>query len=87
MQMLILSARCSSGLQPHTRHPPPNRATMRDHPVLGSAKIAPSLPVSGQTDSAANSNFPLFKRDHICSVGELSAVQKGGTVVSWEQRQ
>lgn len=60
---------------------------MRDYPVLGSAKITPGFPIPGQTDSAANSNFSLFKRDHICSVGELSAVQKGGTLVSWKQRQ
>lgn len=59
---------------------------MRDYPFMGPAEVAPSLTVSRQTHSAANSYFPLLQCDNICSIGQWLAVQEGGTIIPWQQR-
>lgn len=84
---MLISNRCSPCVQPHSLHPPPDCATMRDNAVLGSATVAPSLPIPCETHTAANTVLAFLKRDHICFVGKLSTIQKGGATVSWQQRQ
>lgn len=66
--------RCAASIQLNPRHttyrPPKNR----NNPNLGPTTLTASLPIPGQADAAANTDFPLLPRDIICSDGKSPTV-------------
>lgn len=70
--------RCSPCLQPDPYSSPAGSSTMRNHTLLGPTEVSPSLTVSCEAHSAANSNVPFFTSDIVCLAGKLPTVQQGG---------
>ena len=58
---------------------------MRNNTELGSAALASSLAILGQTYTAANPKFPFLKRDALCTDGKLPTIQKRGADISGQQ--
>ena len=57
---------------------------MRDHTVLGPAKVSSSVTVPYQANSATDQNLTLFKSYTLRSDGKLLAVHQGGLLVPWQ---
>ena len=58
---------------------------MRDHTLLGPAKVSASIAIPRQANPAADSNLPFFKSYTIRSDGKLPAIQQRGLHVPWQQ--
>ena len=59
---------------------------MRDHIVLGPAKVPPGIAVSSQANPATDQNLSFLKSYTIRSDGKLLAIHQGGILVPWQQR-
>ena len=59
---------------------------MRDHTLLGPAKIPSSIAIPRQANPATDTNLPFLKSYTIRSNGKLPAIQQGGCYVPWQQR-
>ena len=56
---------------------------MRNHTLLGPAKVPPSFAIPHQANPATDPNLPFLKSYIIRSDGELLAIQQGGLPVPW----
>ena len=77
--------RRSTSLQSHAYLSSARRATMRDHTLLGPAKVPTSLTIPRQANPATDSNLPFLQGYTICFDGKLPAVQQGGVPLSRQQ--
>ena len=75
LHMMTVSYRLSAGLQHYPYHTSPCCPTMRNHPLMGPASVPAGLPVSRQTDTAANFELTFLEGDPVCADGQLPPVQ------------
>ena len=73
-------------VQPRARHPPADRAALRNDPDLGPAALAAGVAVRHQAHPARHHPGPLLARHHLRPHGQLPAVPEGVAGEPGQQR-